>query len=105
MSFLIYKEKATLKMLSPDSADSDKEGYITITDSLYINIQPMGSEYIALSPAGDVGKSYQGFTTYTGISPEMIIQTTELKLKVNGVDKYEGALGKHYQLLLTEISK
>ena len=102
---IIYKEKATLKRLSPDSADSDKEGYIVVTDDLYVNIQPMGSEYIALSPMGDVSKTYQGFTTYTGISPEMLIETSELKLKVAGVDKYDGPLGKHYQLLLREISK
>jgi len=104
--FIIYQQTAKLKQLSPDSADADKEGYVVVNPNLKVNIQPAGPEYITLTPMGETGKMYRGFTTYSGIKVGMIIETsgtaTNLRLKVLGVEEWSGPLGTHYNLTLLQ---
>jgi len=108
MSFIIYTTKAKLLQLSPDQASADKEGYIVVNPNLKVNIQPAGPEYIALTPVGETGKMYRGFTTCSGIKTGMIIETSEtitasgIRLKVLGVEEWSGPLGTHYNLTLLE---
>ena len=106
--FIIYTQTAKLKQLSPDSADADKEGYVVVNPNLKVNIQPAGPEYIALTPIGETGKMYRGFTTQSGIKTGMIIETSGtitvsgLRLKVLGVEEWSGPLGTHYNLTLLQ---
>jgi len=105
-SWIIYKQDASVRALNPDSADADKEGYIEIIPNLKINIQPAGPEYTALSPLGETGKLYRGFTTSSGIKEGMVLVTSGtttisgMKLKVLGVEEFRGAIGTHFELLL-----
>jgi len=104
----MYQQNVVLKKLSPDSEDADKEGYIVVNPNLKINIQPAGPEYIALTPIGETGKMYRGFTTCSGIKTGMIIETSgtitasRIRLKVLGVEEWSGPLGTHYNLTLLE---
>jgi hypothetical protein len=104
--FIIYQQNAKLKQLSPDSQSADKEGYIIINPDLKVRVEPAGPEYIALTPIGETGKMYRGFTTQSGIKTGMIIETSGtitvsgLRLKVLGVEEWVGPLGTHYNLNL-----
>jgi hypothetical protein len=106
--FLIYQQNAVLKKLSPDSEDADKEGYVVVNPNFKVNIQPAGPEYIALTPMGETGKMYRGFTTCPGVKVGMIIETSGtitasgLRLKVLGVEEWSGPLGTHYNLTLLQ---
>ena len=108
MSFIIYTQKAKLLQLSPDQASADKEGYIVVNPELRVNIQSAGPEYIALTPIGEIGKMYRGFTTQSGIKTGMIIETSGtitvsgMRLKVLGVEEWNGPLGTHWNLNLLQ---
>lgn len=98
---MIYTETASAKKLQPDSADADKEGFITAIASFKINIQPLGIEYQAFAPEGAAGKVYQAFTSETGIERMMIIDTAAgVRYKVLGVEKWQGAMGNTTRLNL-----
>jgi hypothetical protein len=96
---LLYPQRATLKKLSPDSADADKEGYVILASGIKIQLQPLGPEYTALMPEGESGKMYRGITTHRGIKIGMIIETEGtatipgMQLKVIGVEEWNGPLG------------
>lgn len=104
--FIIYKQNAIARALDPDSADSDKEGYVDRIRDLKVNIQVAGPEYEALTPVGDAGKLYLGYTTTSGIKEGMMIVTSGtttisgMRLKVLGVEEWRGPLGRHYELRL-----
>lgn len=103
---IIYKQNALVKTLTPDSADADKEGFVTHIPNLKVNIQPAGPEYVALNPIGEAGKMYRAFTTTSGIKEGMILVTSGtttvsgIRLKVIGEEEWNGPMGKHYELTL-----
>jgi len=103
MTWIIYTEKVNVKKLQPDAEDSDKEGYVLLQSGVLINIQPAGPEYSLVTPAGEMVKTYRGFTTFDGIKIGMIIERENGKrLKVVGVEEWNGPLGKHLNLTLAE---
>lgn len=103
---IIFTGDAKIRKLDPDNSDSDKEGYIDFIPNLKVNIQPAGPEYIALTPLGETGKMYRAFTTISGIKEGMIMVTSGtltisgMRLKISGVEEWNGPMGKHYELML-----
>lgn len=64
---MILDKIAYLARLSQDADNGDKESYVTITPTGFkINIQPATPELIALTE-GAFGRTFRGFTTYSGI--------------------------------------
>ena len=106
MSFIIYKQDASVRKLQPDNQDADKEGFVLHIPNLKVNIQSAGPEYIALTPMGETGKLYHGFTTTLGIRTGMIVETSGtitisgMRLKVIGEQEWKGPMGTHYELTL-----
>ena len=94
--------------LSPDSTDANKEGYIVVNSGFRLNIQPMKPELVALSPYGDQGKLFTGFTSTPGIKESMVISTagtttiSGMRLRVIGVEQWVGPLGLTVELALLQ---
>ena len=99
MSLLIYTELVNLYRLENDVGDSNKENFALVTSQLAINIQPMQPQLVALSPYGDSGKLYTGYTICDGIKEGMIIERvgtatiSGMRLRVTGVEEWRGPLG------------
>lgn len=108
MTWIIYQQDASVRKLEPDAADADKEGFTEFIPNLKVNVQPAGPEYIALTPVGETGKLFRGFTTRSGISEGMILVTSGtvtvsgMRLKVLGVADWRGPMGRHFELILLQ---
>jgi len=105
--WIIYKKDAMLRRLNPDSADADKEGYVTIISNFKISLQPAGPEY-QMFYEGGAGKVYTGLTTQSGIriSDMVVLSGTAtfsgIKTFVRGIEEWSGPMGTYYRLVLAE---
>lgn len=105
-NFIAYKQSAIVKRLHKDAVDADLEGYVTVFSNLRVNIQPAGLDYSALMANGEMGKMYMGYTTYSGCKIGMQVVTSGsvsvsgMQYAVEGVEEWNGPLGRHYELLL-----
>lgn len=105
-NFIVYKQNAIVKRLQKDAVDADLEGYVNVYCGLRVNIQPAGLSYSALMANGEMGKIYMGYTTYSGCKIGMEIVTSGtatisgMQYSVEGVEEWNGPIGKHYELLL-----
>ncbi len=106
-----FTNDAIVKAYSPDSANSDIEGYVTIVPNFKINVQPAGPEYQLLAPQGESGKIFRGFTTRSGIRENMfvvisgMVTVSGMRLKVIGVENFTGPLGFTSQLTLLKAQE
>lgn len=106
MSFIIYKQTASLFRLSRESADADREKYQQVFAGLKVNIQPAGLEYIATTPDGAMGKLFKCFTTYSGCQIGMVLVSSGtttisgMRYEIIGAEGYTGPLGRHWELLV-----
>ena len=106
-----FLSNAIVQSYQPDSTNADVEGYITSIPALKINIQPAGPEYQLLNPMGEAGKVYRGFTTQPGIRENMYIVTSGtvtvsgMRLKVIGVEEFQGPLGYTSQLTMLKAQE
>lgn len=105
--WIIYKKDASLRKLSPDSADADKEGFVTVLEGFKISLQPAGPEYQVFYEGGS-GKIYTGLTTQSGIEVgDMVVFSgtatfSGIKTFVKGVEEWSGPMGTFYRLVLVE---
>ena len=106
-----FADNAIVKAYSPDSANSDVEGYVTIIPNFKVNVQPAGPEYQLLAPQGEAGKIFRGFTTRSGIRENMFVvlsgtvTASGMRLKVIGVENFNGPLGFTSQLTLLKAQE
>jgi len=106
-----FSNNAIVKSYKPDGANSDIEGYITIIPNFKVNIQPAGPEYQLLAPQGEAGKIFRGFTTRSGIRENMFVivsgtvTVSGMKLKVIGVENFNGPLGFTSQLTMLKAQE
>lgn len=111
MSFIIYKSTANLFRLNRESGDADREKYQLLYTGLKVNIQPAGLEFTATQPDGAIGKLFRGFTTYSGcqIGMQLVMSgtttTSGYRYDIQGVEPFEGPMGRHWELLVRKSTK
>lgn len=93
-----------VEYLADDSSDTDKSGYVphpSFPSGVRINIQPASAELTALSE-GEVFKTYQAFTTASGVVEGMrlTVSGTSAAYLVRGREAYDYGPGQHYKLTL-----
>lgn len=105
-NFIVYKQTADVYRLQKDAHDTDLEGYQKVYSGLRVNIQPAGLSYAALMANGEVGKMYMAYTTYSGCKIGMKILTSGtatisgMQYAVEGVEEWNGPIGRHFEILL-----
>lgn len=96
--------------LNPDSGTNLKEGYTTFSGffefgvpsaGVRMNIQPASPELTAFSD-GQMFKTYKAYTTNSGIVEDMrlTVSGTNDTFTVKGRERYDYAVGQHFELVL-----
>lgn len=109
---MLLDKDVLVEILSPDADNADKEGYVphaafptTVSGQLSayakMNIQPASAEVVALT-GGQVGKTFTGFTTASGIVETMrvTVSGTQDKYVVRHRQRYDYCVHRHSELTL-----
>lgn len=102
---IVYTRVADLYRLNSE-AGSNREKYVKVFSGLRVNVQAAGLEYVVTDPSGGIGKNFRCFTTYSGCQIGMVLVTSGtptssgMRADIIGVEQWEGALGRHFELLV-----
>jgi len=98
----------SVEHLSPDSTNSNKEGYVADASlqAVLVNIQPSSPEITALNN-GAYGKAHTVFTTNSGILETDRITTVSgsytIQYIVKGKQYFNYGLGQHIELYVEQV--
>lgn len=101
---MILDKLVFVARLSPNSDNSDKEAYATITPiGVKMNVQPASPELVAITD-GALGRTYQAWTTYSGIQngDRVTLSGTSKVFIVKGVKDWYFPPIPHLELVLFE---
>lgn len=107
---MILDKIVNIYRLTQDINDTDKERYDLAIEGARMNIQPVTPEYELVVGDGSFGKSFNAFTTQSGIENTMLITvsgTTTVsgyKYLVTGIQNWSAPdLIPHYELVLSKL--
>ena len=96
----LFDKTATIKRLSPDDSDADKEGYVVSTTSVSCHIQPASLEVIHFVD-GAVFKTYTMWCAIgTDLLPNDRVVIGNDTYTVTGVDKWDMGTNPHVEAIL-----
>lgn len=111
MSVPIIDKTVTVYRLTQDTANNNREQYEVALTGVKMNIQPVAPEYEAAIGDGSIGRSFNAYTTQSGIQSTMIITesgsttVSGMKYTVTGVlDWSSPNLLPHFELTLTKLA-
>lgn len=104
---MILDKTVSVKRLTQDSGNSDKESYVSnaALTSVPINIQPASPEYTVLVE-GVYAQTYKAFVTHSGIlNGDQLTDNNGRVYMVKGIEDWDFPPLPHYEMTLVEIEE
>lgn len=107
---MLLDKTVIVSKITSDGVGTDKETYTTYSGylehglpsaAIRMNIQPASAELTAISD-GEVFKTFKAFTTNSGVTEGMrvTVSGTNDVYTVKGRERFDYAIGIHYELVL-----